>query len=149
MNLCQNALSDKIPIKKPTEAEAEIFEKLVSMVQFAKKSGADTPVCPSRLSADRSVCATFLEELIDACILELYFPEEALSKDLQFITATAVCLEKTPKHLSEKSIREFIGHCTARGLGEKLNRLESASLSACDAPAGPDLFAVIHQEGRV
>jgi adenine-specific DNA-methyltransferase len=127
-----------------------VLEKLVAMacppkprrrrVQFAKKSGADFPVCPSRKSADRNVCATFLEELIDACVLELYFPDEALGKDLQFITATAVCLEKRIGLESEKSIREFIGHCIARSLGEKLARLESDS---------SDLFAVIKQEGKV
>ncbi|MCU0858679.1 MAG: hypothetical protein MUC65_09800 [Pontiellaceae bacterium] len=121
-------------------AQAVIFEKLVFMVQFAKKSGADTPVCPSRLSADRSVCATFLEELIDACVLELYFPEEALRKDLQFITPVAVCLEDPCCSATEKGIRHFIERFTARGLGEKLNRLESAS---------PDLFAVIKEEGKV
>jgi hypothetical protein len=91
----------------------------------------------------------FLEELIDACVLELYFPEETLEKDLQFITDTAVCLEKTIGLESEKAIREFIDHCTARNLSEKLNRLESASLSACDAQAGPDLFAGIKQDGKV
>jgi adenine-specific DNA-methyltransferase len=123
---------DKIPIKKPTEGEAALFEKLVATVQFAKRKSLDVP-------------AAFLEELIDACVLELYFPDEALKKDLQFITDTAACLEKTPAALSEKSIREFITHCTARGLDEKLNRL-----SACDAAqAGTGLFAVIKQEGKV
>lgn len=128
---------EKIPIKKPTEPEAALFEQLVAMVQTAKREGLNTP-------------AAFLEELIDACVLELYFPQEALEKDLQFITDTAVCLEKTIGQESEKSIREFVNHCTARGLGEKLARL-----SACDAAqAGlesdsPDLFAIIKQEGKV
>jgi adenine-specific DNA-methyltransferase len=123
-------------VRKPTKSEAALFEQLVAMVQFAKRSNLDVP-------------AAFLEELIDACVLELYFPDEALVKDLQFITATAVCLEKTIGLESEKSIREFIDHCIARKLDEKLDRL-----SACDAQAGlesdsPDLFAVIKQEGRV
>ena len=92
------------------------------------------------MNFDDGASTAFLEELIDACVLELYFPEEALEKDLQFITATAVCLEKMIGLESEKSIREFIDHCIARKLGEKLNRLESDS---------HDLFAVIKQEGKV
>jgi len=141
---------EKIPIRKPTEGEAALFEKLVAMVQFAKKVGQ---------ASSLSTAAQFLEELIDACVLELYFPDEAAAKKLQFIADAAACLEKTPAALSEKSIREFIGHCTACGLDEKLNRLsacdaaqaglEPASLSAFDAQAGPDLFAIIKQEGKV
>ena len=69
----------KIPIKKPTASEAVLFEKRVTMtcslkpwrrrVQLAKREGMDIP-------------AAFLEKLIDACVLELYFPEEAATKDL-------------------------------------------------------------------
>jgi len=118
---------EKIPNKKPTESEAALFEQLVAMVQQAKRENLDVP-------------AAFLEELIDACVLELYFPKESAAKDLQFITATAICLEKTLAPLSEAGIRDFVGLCSARGLGEKLNRLETDS---------PDLFAVIKQEGKV
>ncbi|MBN2702699.1 MAG: Eco57I restriction-modification methylase domain-containing protein [Pontiellaceae bacterium] len=127
---------DKIPIRKPTESEAELFEQLVAMVQTAKKVDHASRLIEHK----RDACATFLEELIDACVLELYFPEEALEKDLQFITDTAICLEKTIGSVSEASIREFIEHCTARKIGDKLARLESSS---------PDLFAVIKQEGKV
>lgn len=118
---------DKIPIRKPKPGEAEVFEKLVAMVQFAKRSNLDVP-------------AAFLEDLIDACVLELYFREEAVLKDLQFITPVAVLLEDPCCSVTEKGIRHFIERLIARGIGEKLNRLESA---------GPDLFAVIKQEGRV
>ncbi|TVP80731.1 MAG: hypothetical protein EA353_03160 [Puniceicoccaceae bacterium] len=36
---------DILPVKKPTPLEAALFEKLVPLVQFIKKSGADNPVC--------------------------------------------------------------------------------------------------------
>lgn len=127
---------DKIPIRKPQPGEAEIFGKLVAMVQAAKKVDHASRWMESK----RDACATFLEELIDACVLELYFPDECAAKDLRFITDTAVCLEKTIGLESETAIREFIGHCTARGLGKKLNRLEAAS---------PDLFFIIKKEGKV
>ena len=97
-------------IKNP--AKAALFERRVAMacppkterrrVQLAKRSGADFLVCPSPESADRNVCATFLEELIDACVLavsdaqiisegnkakpgSLYFPQKAAAKDLLFM----------------------------------------------------------------
>jgi hypothetical protein len=107
-------------------------------VQFAKKveQASRLPVSGSK----RDACSTFLEELIDACVLELYFPAEAAAKDLQFITPVAVCLENPCCTVTEKGIHHFIERCSACGLGEKPARLESAS---------PDLFAVIKQEGRV
>jgi hypothetical protein len=138
MNARQTALSGKIPIRKPKSGEAEVFEKLVAMVQAVKKveQASRLPVSGSK----RDACATFLEEVIDACVLELYFPAEAAAKDLQFITSVAILLENVPSAPTEKSIRSFLEGCAARRIGEKLARLESVS---------PDLFAVIKQEGKV
>ena len=84
---------EKIPIKKPKESEVALFEKLVAMVQQAKRENLD-------------IEAAFLEELIDACVLaasevqiisegnrakpgSLYFPEEAAEKDLLFMDQVA------------------------------------------------------------
>jgi adenine-specific DNA-methyltransferase len=76
---------DKIPIKKPTAEEVSLFERLVPLIQFAKKRGADIPVCDSSpKSTERNVCATFLEDLIDACVMECYFREHMAERDLLF-----------------------------------------------------------------
>jgi len=120
---------DKIPIKKPAEPEAELFEKLVSMVQLAKREGLD-------------VQAAFLEELIDACVLELYFPEEAAAKKLLFMDQVSTLLGKARSIATAKSIESF--YSTANDpkhpIRNQLIRLTADS---------PDLFAVIKQEGRV
>ncbi|MFH1940613.1 MAG: TaqI-like C-terminal specificity domain-containing protein, partial [bacterium] len=133
----------KIPIKKPSETEAALFEKLVPMVQFAKKE---------KMEAE----AAFLEEVIDACVMELYFPEEAAAKNLKFIKPVTALLEEinpsqvippgesgSPRHEpSAEIISEF--HTRAGNpehpIRERLNRLATDS---------PDLFAVIKNEGKV
>jgi len=136
--------------------EAELFEKLVSMacppkprrrrVQTAKKCGAGIPACPSPGSTGRDACATmatFLEELIDACVLELHFPDEAKTKNLLFIDQVSELLTRTagvPPALAD--IEDFVKTANAptHPIRTQLARIESDSL---------DLFAVIKQEGRV
>jgi len=75
-------VTEKIPIKKPTESEAALFEQLVAMacppklwrrrVQLAKRVGQASrlPVSESK----RDACATFFEELTDVCVSDFYFP---------------------------------------------------------------------------
>lgn len=60
---------DKIPIKKPTAQQAALFEALVLMVQVAKAE--------SQKSGDSELksVAVFLEEVIDACVMEVYFSD--------------------------------------------------------------------------
>jgi hypothetical protein len=72
----------------PQPGEAELFEQLVAMVQTAKREGLDVPAACLRATHRQA----FLEELIDACVLELYFPEEAAAKDLCFIDQVAELL---------------------------------------------------------
>jgi len=119
---------DQLLIKKPTSSEATLFEELVSMVQFTKREGMEIP-------------AAFLEELIDACVLELYFPEEAAAKDLQFIDPVSDLL-KGESEPSQTFIETFVATANApdHPIRNKLDRLIADS---------PDLFAVIKQEGQV
>ena len=131
------------PIKKPSESEAALFEQLVAMVQLAKREGLD-------------VEATFLEELIDACVLELYFPEEAAAKDLQFMDKVsellnvpqASSLPKSDSHGRQDAcdtiagIQTFVATANApkHPIRNQLIRLTADS---------PNLFAVIKREGVV
>jgi len=119
----------KIPVKRPTDSEAALFEKLVAMVQLAKREGLDVP-------------ASFLEELIDACVLELYFPEEAATKDLQFMDQVSALLGRMASPPSVTDIDTFvaIANDPKHPIRNQLIRLIADS---------PDLFAVIKQEGEV
>ena len=71
---------DKIPVKKPTAGQAAMFEKLVPLVELAKRIGEDIP-------------ASFLEALIDACVMECYFREHMAERDLLFHDDVARILE--------------------------------------------------------
>ena len=62
----------KIPIKKPTDSEAALFEQLVAMVQMAKRVGQASRLLVSE--SKRDACPTFFKEQIDACVSDLYFP---------------------------------------------------------------------------
>jgi|GEM_PF-414045 len=149
---------DKIPVKKPTAGQAELFEKLVSLVQLAKRIGEDTP-------------ASFLEDLIDACVMECYFREHMAERDLLFHDDLAQILEeshtKARRHeggkgkeiifdsenlrvsasprensseVSSETLRAFVASCETHPIRNRLLRLTTAS---------PDLLAVIKQEGKV
>lgn len=120
---------EKIPIKKPTDFEAELFEKLVTMIQFAKRNSLD-------------VAAMFLESVIDACVMELYFPQEAKDKDLQFMRQTAGIIESLSSLEDTKSIAQFMDKANnpKHPIRNQLMRLITDS---------PDLFAVIKEEGKV
>jgi len=127
---------EKIPIRKPTEQEVALFEQLVSMVQMANREGIDFP-------------ALFLEELIDACVLECYFPDEAAAKDLLFMDKVSSLLNvdtmsyaDIPSTLSLTAIESFVAIANApdHPIRNQLMRLTADS---------PDLFAVIRQEGKV
>ena len=123
---------EKIPIRKPTRFEVGLFEKLVPMVQFAKREKLDAS-------------SVFLEELIDACVLELYFPEEAMDKDLLFMTEVATLLSggvASGLVVDKEAIEIFVATANAP---EHLIRNRLLRLTA----DSPDLFAVIKNEGKV
>jgi type I restriction-modification system DNA methylase subunit len=120
---------DIIPIKKPSTAEAELFEKLVPLVQAAKKSKLST-------------AATFLETLIDACVMECYFRDHMAERDLLFQDTVATQLaEFTPiSDVSPEAIEGIVTRLQATELPAKLKALPEKS---------PDLLAVILKQGKV
>jgi len=124
---------DKIPVKKPTAGQAELFEKLVPLVQLAKRIGEDTP-------------ASFLEDLSDACVMECYFREHMLQRDLLFHDTLAPHVAAYAPKASEAQQRDFLTHlhqtlnAPSHPIRNRLLRLTTDS---------PDLLAVIKQAGRV
>jgi hypothetical protein len=120
---------DRIPVKKPSTAEAELFAKLVPLVQAAKK-------------AKLSTAGTFLETLIDACVMECYFREHMAERDLLFQDTVATQLaEFTPiSDVSPEAIEGIVTRLQATELPAKLKALPEKS---------PDLLAVILKEGKV
>ena len=124
---------EKIPVKKPTAAQAGLFERLVPMIQSAKHIGEDT-------------AAGFLEDLIDACVMECYFREHMAERDLLFLDELAPHIADYNPDAPESKQREFIME-----LHSKLNAPSSIvrnRLLRISADS-PDLLAVIKKGGKV
>ncbi|WP_265596244.1 Eco57I restriction-modification methylase domain-containing protein [Verrucomicrobium sp. BvORR106] len=124
---------EKIPVKKPTDQQSALFEKLVPLIQFAKRT-------------DELIAAQFLEDLIDACVMECYFREHMAERDLLFLDDLAPHLSAYDPSASESQQSEFIAqlHRTLNAPTSKIrNRLLRISADS------PDLLAVIKEEGAV
>jgi adenine-specific DNA-methyltransferase len=122
---------DKIPVKKPTAVQAALFEKLVPMVQSTKRMGDDA-------------AAVFLEDLIDACVMECYFREHMAERNLLFLDELASQLATYNPDAPESQKRDFIRQLynTLNAPTSKIrNRLLRISADS------PDLLAVIKTEG--
>jgi adenine-specific DNA-methyltransferase len=124
---------DKIPIKKPSKLEIGTCESLVPLVQFAKRSGQESS-------------AQFLEDLIDACVMECYFRDHMAQRDLLFLDDLAPHLADYGATASEAKQQEFLAnlHRTLNAPSSKIrNRLLRLTADS------PDLLAVIKAEGKV
>ncbi|MDO9119523.1 MAG: TaqI-like C-terminal specificity domain-containing protein [Nitrospira sp.] len=129
----KTAFLERIPIKSPHPIALRIFEKVVPLIQFAKRIGEEAP-------------AQFLDDLIDACVMECYFREHMAERDLLFLEDLAAPLAAYEPTASEAQQREFLAHLhrTLNATSSKIrNRLLRITADS------PDLLAVIKNEGRV
>lgn len=136
---------DKIPIKKPSPTEVSLFERLVPLIQLAKAEGQTAP-------------AAFLEDLIDACVMECYFREHMAKRDLLFHDLVAPHLEGQQKVEGAARPLSSGNQGQAGPATDNLTHLH-ATLNAPSHPIrnrllrltadSPDLLAIIKQEGMV
>ena len=124
---------DKIPIRRPQGAEQSIFACLVPLVQLAKSQEFDA-------------AAQFLEDLIDACVMECYFKEHMADRGLLILDDLRPHLHGYDDGASDSARRAFL-----EALFRKLNASESQIRNRLvRLPAdSPELLAVIKEEGRV
>lgn len=93
-----------------------------------------------------SQSAAFLEDLIDACVMECYFREHMAERDLLFHDLVAPHLAAYEPAASEGQQRDFLTHLHAtlnapsHPIRQRLDRISTAS---------PDLLAIIKEEGKV
>ena len=131
---------EKIPVKKPSATEAALFEALVPMVQAAKAAAQTAANAPA------SQAASFLEEVIDACVMELYFSAHMAEKKLSLHQHVAALLPANANKLNDKALTaaaiEFhsIANASQHPVRNILIRIPVDS---------PDLLAVIQREGAV
>ncbi len=121
------------PIPEVSKRDEQSLSTLVRCILAAKHSGDEAP-------------ASFLEDLIDACVMECYFPEHMVERDLLFCDTVAPHLTAYDPTASEAQQREFVTHLQAtlnapsHPIRNRLLRLTADS---------PDLLAVIKAEGNV
>lgn len=108
---------DQVPLKRPTAAQAAVLEALVLRVQAAKR-GTSTGSVRTDIE--------FVEALIDACVMEMYFADEMARCNLAFLEPAAAWL-------------------AAQGKTEQQIKLQQALQTALSslATASPEVFGVI------
>ena len=127
----------RIPIPKEPASKQSTFASIVALIQFGHLDGESS-----------SIAAAFLEDLIDACVMECYFREHMTERDLLIHDIVAPYLAAYPAdgRASESQQREFLTNLNAtlnapsHPVRQRLDRIVKDS---------PDLLAVIKQEGKV
>ncbi len=122
---------EKIPIKPPAEEQASLFNQLVPLIQLAKQ--------------EASAAYAFLENLIDACVMECYFHDHMREKQLLFHAELRPLLAAYDPEASQREQRAFLDHfyqianAPDHPIRNRLLRLDTDS---------PDLLALIRNYGR-
>ncbi|MEP6672839.1 MAG: TaqI-like C-terminal specificity domain-containing protein, partial [Chthoniobacter sp.] len=123
----------QIPVKTPAADKLLLFEHLARLIMYAKRT-------------NQPVAGRFLEDLIDACVMECYFREHMAERDLLFQDTVAPHLTACNPAASDAQRLDFLTHVHAtlnapsHPVRNRLIRLSADS---------PDLLAIIKQEGRV
>ncbi len=131
---------DKVLIKKPGAEQVALFEALVPLVQAAKSQ--------AQASGDQgfSLAADFLTEVIDACVMELYFAQHMADKQLGISTAVRPLLSPNTAALNQAQLAEA-AVAFYRTANDSRHPIRNILLRI---PAdSPELLAVIQREGAV
>ena len=123
----------RLPIPEISKSQAALYTSLVPLIEFAKTQDELAPIA-------------FLENLIDACVMECYFREHMAELDLLFHDTVAPLLADYDSEASEAQQREFLSllHSTLNAPSHPVrNRLLRLTADS------PKLLAVIKQEGKV
>ncbi|MCK4792327.1 MAG: Eco57I restriction-modification methylase domain-containing protein [Desulfobacteraceae bacterium] len=132
----------KIPIKRPDATTVSLFETLVDYIQFAKVYAKKT----TSNGTPPAVIAAFLEELIDACVMEIYFADHVAEKKIAVIDKVCQAIKPLPRTASDSAkwqqIQSFYETVNApeHPIRNRIMRIPIDS---------PDLLRVIKEEGKV
>jgi hypothetical protein len=125
---------ERIPIKQPTASEAELCDKLVTLVQHAKRQSA------------LHAAAVFLEEVIDLCVAEFYFDKELLAQELDIISFVTEILAGYDPNAPQVNHSEWVQRFFEIANHPKhsiRNRLLRRAIGS------PDILGVMLREGAV
>lgn len=131
---------DKVPVKKPDATQADLFEVLVPLTQAAKAQGQATGDSAHALAAD------FLVEVIDACVMELYFAQHMAERKLGITAEVRKLLPRDIAGWSPSKLADA-AHAFHRTANDARHPIRNMLLRI---PAeSPELLAVIQREGAV
>jgi adenine-specific DNA-methyltransferase len=131
---------DKVPIKKPDAAQAALFETLVSLVQAAK---AKAKTCDE---AAYALAGEFLTQVIDACVMELYFATHMAERKLAITAALHSVLPDSVATMN-RGQQAAAAHAFHQAANDSNHPVRNMLLRI---PAeSPELLAVIQREGAV
>jgi len=131
---------DKIPIRKPTAQQVTLFEALVPMVQAVKAESQKSG------NTELQSVGAFLEEVIDACVMEVYFADHMAEQRLGIMAhVTPLLQDFNAAALPSQQVaaaRQFYAQAndSKHPIRNILIRIPVDS---------PDLLAVIQREGAV
>jgi hypothetical protein len=123
----------QLPLAIPAGPQIETFSALSDLIIFAKRGRANT-------------ASIFLEDLIDACVMECYFREHMAERDLLFLNDIAPHLKAYEPDASDAKRHEFLAHLYTT-LNAPSSRIRNRLLRL--TADSPDLLAVIKENGRV
>ena len=129
---------EKIPVKKPDSKQINLFDAMVPIVQAAKAL--------SGKSSDYQLAADFLVDVIDACVMEVYFPQHMAEKDLCISEQVLNLLPSNisslqPEALGQTALAFYqMANDSKHSIRSKLLRISIDS---------PELLGVIQREGAV
>lgn len=131
---------EKIPIKKPCAAQVPLFDALVSLVQAAKAQAQLLHDASLTLAGD------FLTQVIDACVMEVYFAQHMAERDLGISAEVQLLLPLPTSAWSQEQWANaalafyHAANSSTHPIRNKLLRIPADS---------PELLAIIQQEGAV
>jgi len=122
----------RLPIPILSEEQKKVINVIVSMIQRSK------------IAKDKEY-NHFLEDLVDACVMECYFREHMTERNLLFLEALSPSLENYDLDASVAEQRAFLENfITTHNAPKAKIRNQLLRLTA----DSPDLLAVIKNEGR-
>jgi len=130
------AYLENYPIPSPTPQQEKVVSGLARLALLAY----------SENTGDQDALISFLENVIDACVFELYFHEHMRDKDLLFHGEVIPLIQNYDPEASEQAQKAFVeqfykaANAPDHPIRNRLLRLTADS---------PDLLAVIKDNGTV
>ena len=132
---------DKIPIKKPTAQQAALFEALVPMVQAVKAESQKSG------STELQSVATFLEEVIDACVMEVYFADHMAEQRLGIMAHVTPLLQNINATTASPALQVAAAQQFYAQANDSKHPIRNILIRI--PVDSPELLAVIQREGAV